>query len=280
MAIGLYQLIGGSKNGAVTSKTIEGFLAKNPDIDTETYSRLLAWRDEFRFWEKNAELLPYGEQGLPYRDIMKTIRRFADPGPGQIWLDAGCGAAKMSELIWESSGKRLARIIGLDIVFPELAKEREREIPVLELRYGNLGEKLEFNDGTFDGIISGAAISFVIEFEGNRGKAGIQKLFCEFARVLKPGGKLVWSTPAQNIHRIVCPIVSIPDMIRNPKLIKIAPDFLNYIKEIRRKGEEDIYTYLSPDEWDEMLNEAGFVRSTWQSVFTYQALVNKSLRSY
>jgi ubiquinone/menaquinone biosynthesis C-methylase UbiE len=269
--IGLSSLIG--IVGGVTSRDIETFLSRNI-VEPVSRERLLLWKNELAFWEESAKVLPYGEQGLPYRNIMKTMKKFADPQPGQIWLDAGCGAAKMSELIWESSGKSLNKIIGLDIIFPNLAKEREEKIPVLELRYGNLAEQLQFDHDTFDGIISGATVSFIIEFEGSKGKAGIEKLFCEFSRVLKPGGKLIWSTPAQNIQRIVCPVVSIPDMIRNPYLIKIAPAFLKYIKEIRRKGREGIYTYLSPGEWDEMLNRAGFEKRAWQFVFTYQVWVN------
>lgn len=274
---GLYGLIGGAGNGEINSATIHDFIVKNPKLDPETLERLLAWEKEFKFWEKNAEILPHGEHGLPYRNLLKTIEGFADPKPDEIWLDAQCGAARMSELIWEKSEKSVKKIIGLDIVLGP-AEKREREIPILEVKYGNLGERLEFPDSTFDGIINGTGIPFVFEFEASQGKEGLQKVFCELARVLKPGGGLIWSTPIRNIRMEVCLLSSIPDMIKHPWLIKIAPPFLKYIMDIKKKGKEGIYTYLSPTEWDEMLKKAGFVNSTWKFVLTYQAWVNRSLR--
>ena len=277
--VGLYELIGGAKNGETNLKVIEDFLARNI-LEPEIQERLSAWKSEFEFWEKNAVIYPYMELGFHYRSLVKTMREFAEPKAGQVWLDAGCGPAKMSELLWEKSGKSLKKIVGLDIIL-EPARKRAEEISVLELKYGNLGERLEFDDGTFDGIISNIAIPYVIEFEGCRGKEGMQSIFKELARVLKPGGQLVWSAPKRNMHTEICLLVSIPDVIWNiakiPNLPVIALKLLKYGKELERKGKEGIYTYLAPQEWDEILEEAGFVSPAWRFVFTHQVWVNKTL---
>jgi len=68
-------------------------------------------------------------------------------------------------------------------------------------------------------------------------------------------------------------------MIRHPGLILIANKFLKYVGTLKKKGKEGLYTYLSIEEWSELLNETGFVVDSWRRVFSHQALVNKSFLS-
>ena len=78
MTVGLYKLIGRSKNREISSKAIEDFLAKNPDLDLKTRERLLRWENEFEFWQKfNAFIsskygYPYLERAL-YVNLKKLL---------------------------------------------------------------------------------------------------------------------------------------------------------------------------------------------------------------
>jgi len=279
--VGLYELIGGPKNGDLTLEDIEDFLTRNT-LDPESRERLLAWNEEFKFWEKYAKIYVYMERGKHYRDLIKTMKSFIEPRPGEIWLDAGCGPAKMSELIWEKSEGKVKKIYGVDIV---LSAAREKlaqlgnSIP-LELKYVNLGERLPFSDNSFDGIISNNVLSYVIEFEGSRGKEGMLCLFKELNRVLRPGGQLIWSTPEPKMHSEIAFISSIPDIIRerrNLPSLSIAIQLLRLGLEVKKKSKAGIYTFLTPKEWNEVLEE-GFVSLTWKFVFTHQLWVNKSIK--
>ena len=274
--VGLSKLIGEAENGELNSRIIEDFLARNT-LDPETRERLLLWRDEFKFWERQVGLYCHMERGFHSRRLVKAMRDLAEPKPGEVWLDAGCGPAKMSEVIWEKSGGTVKKIIAIDIVLAQ-ARERAEKIPVLELKYGNLGERLDFDDETFDGIISNIAIPYVVEFEGSRGKEAMLQIFKELFRALKPGKQLIWSAPKRNMRSEPGFIASIPDIIRERKNIpslSIAIRLFKYTRELAKKGKEGIYTFLSPKEWNEILEKVGFVNPTWRYVFTHQVWVNK-----
>lgn len=45
-----------------------------------------------------------------YQELYNTIERFVEPKPNEIWLDAGCGPAKMSQLIWKKSGGKVKKL--------------------------------------------------------------------------------------------------------------------------------------------------------------------------
>jgi ubiquinone/menaquinone biosynthesis C-methylase UbiE len=275
MAVGLFKLVN-PQNGDLDHKAILNFL-DNPNLDQDTRERVEAWANEFKFWNDSRALYPYMEIGAPFRVLAKTMRDRFNLGDGQVWLDAGCGPARMSEFIWEKSNRTVSKIVGLDIILWP-AKGMAEKIPVLELKYGNLGERLDFADNYFDGIVCNLAISYITEFEGLKGKNGIQQIFHEFARVLKPGGQLIWSTIIKNLHCEITFACATPGVIKAlpkmPNIPIVAIKLYSYGKKLEKKGKEGVYTLLPPKEWDELLVKAGFINSEWKSVFIEQAIVN------
>ena len=93
--IGLYKLVGGQKNGELSSEIIKRFLAHNV-LDLKTRETILKWEKELEFWEEYSKIYYHLEDTKPYYDLAKSIERFIEPKAGDIWLDAGCGPATVS----------------------------------------------------------------------------------------------------------------------------------------------------------------------------------------
>lgn len=103
---------------------------------------------------------------------------------GEVILDFGCGAG--IDLIFASKlvGDQV-KVVGMDVV-PEILERAEKNIGMMDLKNISLvlseGEKLIFEDGAFDTIISNSVFNLVPNKEF---------LFKELYRVLKPNGKLM-----------------------------------------------------------------------------------------
>lgn len=100
---------------------------------------------------------------------------------GKRVLDAGCGAGRYAEWLVDEG----AEVVGVDASEAMLERAAERVGERAELREANLAEPLGFAaDGAFDGVVSSLALDYV---------ADLRPTFAEFARVLAPGGFLVFS---------------------------------------------------------------------------------------
>ena len=101
---------------------------------------------------------------------------------GKTVLDAGCGGGKFSAAIARFGA---AKVIGLDIGEKGLAfaREQARKVPYgerLDYRRGSLLD-IPLDDASVDVVWSNGVIHHTLDYE---------RCVAEFARVLKPGGKL------------------------------------------------------------------------------------------
>ena len=100
---------------------------------------------------------------------------------GERILDAGCGTGIYTEWLLDQS----AEVVGVDVSEAMLARARGAVGDRAQFHRGTLGESLEFADEEeFDGVVSALVIDYVEDWE---------TLFDEFARVLAPGGFVVFS---------------------------------------------------------------------------------------
>ena len=283
MAVGLYELTGKARNSDLTSQDILN--AIKPEMAEKDRIRLLALAKEFKFWEEYAKIYWHMEDTGFYTELVKAIEKFLEPKEGEIWLDAGCGPAKMSQIVWEKSGRKVKKIIGIDIVLKparDTLSKLDNSIP-LELRYANLGERLPFPDECFDGIVANLVLTYVIDFEGKTNKEAFGEVMREMFRVLKPGGYIVWSTPKRNPFFWRNFLAGLPDMLSIREQIQhrafglwIGIKILRYGLGIATKGRKGIYTFLEPGEYEEILRKIVFRNFEWKKTFAGQVWVNKT----
>lgn len=108
-------------------------------------------------------------------DLIPTVE-------GKRVLDAGCGRGRYAAWLRE----RGATVVGVDKSSEMVDRARERIGGRADIRRADIGTSLEFaDDSEFDGVVSGLSLHYVEEW---------RPTFAEFARILRPGGFLVFST--------------------------------------------------------------------------------------
>jgi ubiquinone/menaquinone biosynthesis C-methylase UbiE len=120
-----------------------------------------------------------------YFDVLAMVADRVDGGEGASVLDLGCGTGNLTFLLHERYP--LATLCGVDPAdkMVELAADRFRAIPQVEILQGE-GTKIPCPSRHFDCVVSNLALHHVLPE---------QRPLCaaEIARVLKPGGRLVYS---------------------------------------------------------------------------------------
>jgi SAM-dependent methyltransferase len=98
-------------------------------------------------------------------------------------LDAACGGGHVSRAL----ARRGATVTGVDISATMIAAARRASAELaIDFRVADLSAMPEFAGCSFDAVVCSMALMNVVDIAG---------AFGEFARVLKPGGRLVFSVP-------------------------------------------------------------------------------------
>ena len=123
----------------------------------------------------------WGEHVHRYQEALRYIN------PNDIILDIACGTGFGTDII---AGKTKGMVIGGDIAADAIDEcRRHWQKSNLEFRVLD-GTKLDFPDQYFNKIVSFETIEHTGQY---------RDMIAEFARVLKPGGQLILSTPNKDV---------------------------------------------------------------------------------
>jgi ubiquinone/menaquinone biosynthesis C-methylase UbiE len=223
----------------------------------------------------------------PYRALLDDTVAMADPRPGERWLDLGCGQGCLTQAIWERSAGRLAEVIGVDIApqnaesYARMQDQLTRSAPE-RIRFvchdfsNGLGQ---FRDGSFDHAISGLSISYAESYDPAKGvwtTAAYDQVLAEVLRVLRPGGRFVFSVNVPEPDWLKVGVRSLPAIFHTPKplrFLKRSLRMLRYGGWLKREARLGRFHYLPHEEVASRLVNVGFVDVKHQLSYEKQAFV-------
>jgi ubiquinone/menaquinone biosynthesis C-methylase UbiE len=123
------------------------------------------------------------EFALRRRFLLNLVRA------GERVLDVGCGEGRFASELARAG----VRVVGADVAEEPLRRARERD-PGLDLRLIEPDGPWPIEDASFDAVWAGETIEHVADTAG---------WLSEVRRVLRPGGRLLLSTPAHGRLRVL-----------------------------------------------------------------------------
>ncbi len=198
----------------------------------------------------------------------KKAAREAAKAKGLLWMDVCSGTGEMALNLSRLADKKV-KIISVDFCHPMIARAQEkRKIPNHSFVLAE-SELLPFADKAFSLV----TISFATRnIYPNKGV--LVSHLKEFHRVLKPGGYFVNLETSQPSIRIIRKLFHL--------YIKLTVKQLGYFLSGSRAG----YSYLAftiprffpPEEFSEILSEAGFARVTHRSLFLGVSAIHTAVK--
>lgn len=232
-------------------------------------------------------------EARPYKEMVAITEQFINPEKNQIWLDLGCGTGRLIQSIWERSGGKVTRIIGLDCSKRAIDLARTILIDlnpplpqnIINFVLGDLSQPLPFKNESFDGVTAGLAIQYAENWDEVKQcwtKRAYINALREVLRVLKSGGIFVWSTnvPNPNFQKIFW--ASWKEVFFTRKVFRLiwsgirCLKYGKWMKEWARKGR---FHYLPIEKIVQILNQIGFVNTIWVLTYADQAWVIKTEKS-
>lgn len=223
----------------------------------------------------------------PYKALLADTVAMADPGPGEQWLDLGCGQGCLTQAIWERSAGRLAEVVGVDIApqnadcYARLQNQLTKSAPE-KIRFvcQDFSQGLgQFSDESFDHAISGLSISYAESYDQVKGAwttAAYDRILAEVCRVLRPGGRFVFSVNVPEPGWLKVGVRSLPAIFRTPRplrFLKSSLRMLRYGGWLKREARLGRFHYLPHEEVTSRLLNAGFVDVEHQLSYVKQAFV-------
>jgi SAM-dependent methyltransferase len=235
----------------------------------------------------------WGQHDLPaYQRLLADTLDWADPQPGQSWLDLGCGGGAVTRALWQRSAGAVARVVGVDCAAAnESAYRRLRETlspaPGDRVRFvcHNFSAGLApFPDGSFDHAVSGLSIQYAEEFDAHTGvwtSAAYDRLLAEVFRVLRPGGRFVFSVNVPEPSWLKVGLRSVGGFFRNPRPLRFLKKawrmwiYGSWLKQEARRGR---FHYLPGETVADKLACAGYEKVERRRSFAGQAYIFRAVK--
>jgi SAM-dependent methyltransferase len=223
----------------------------------------------------------------PYRQLLADTLAWADPGPGERWLDLGCGGGRLTRGLWERSGGTLAGVVGIDCAaVNEAAYDRLRKAlePVpgnrVQFRCHDFSSGLTpFPEAAFDHAVSGLSISYAEHFDPVAGRwtaAAYDRLLAEVRRLVRPGGRFVFSVNVPEPSWFAVAWRSLPSMVGSGRPLRRLKDswrMLRYGRWLKGEARSGRFHYLPAEQVVEKLEAAGWAAVEHRLSYCRQAYV-------
>jgi SAM-dependent methyltransferase len=123
-----------------------------------------------------------GQAGWLFADEAREFVSWLGPDTGHI-LDVGCGSGGISAFLSRETG---ARVTGVDTNETAVAAARERGAERCEFHIADASARLLFDDGSFDAVFCNESIHHLADRDS---------VLRDWARLLRPGGRVVYTDP-------------------------------------------------------------------------------------
>ena len=248
------------------------------------------------YWPDNACARAFwGQRDLPpYKRLLADTAAWLDPQPGERWLDLGCGGGQLSRVLWEQSGGHLREVVALDcaaanaaaiararLAFRPPASEAQVRFVHADFSHGLAA----LADAQFDGIVSGLAISYAESYSTERGvwtTDAYDRLLAELNRILRPQGRLVFSTNVPEPNWLTIAVRGLPGVVQTPRplrFLKNALRMLRYGTWLKREARKGRFHYLPASVVADKLRATGFTHIEQRVSFAGQAFVFRCRKS-
>ncbi|MDY3551979.1 class I SAM-dependent methyltransferase [Gemmata sp. JC717] len=234
----------------------------------------------------------WGQHELPpYRQLLADTIDWAAPGPGDRWLDLGCGGGAITRTIWTRTGGTVAEVVGVDCAGVNAhAYDRLQASlspppgPRVRFLCHDFSRGLEpFADRTFDHVASGLSISYAESFDhGAWTTRAYDRLLSEVFRVLRPGGRFVFSVnvPDPSWGRVARGSVLAALRSERPlRHLKRCWRMLRYGRWLKREARAGRFHYLPAAAVTAKLVEAGYAQIAHRLSYCDQAYIFRAVKA-
>jgi SAM-dependent methyltransferase len=228
----------------------------------------------------------------PYRRLLADTLDRAAPAAGDRWLDLGCGSGPLTAGLWERSGGTVAEVVGLDCA------------AVNEQAYARLraalapppGDRVRFlchdfsrglaplADSSFDHAVSGLSITYAEHWSDAEGRwtdHAYDRILAEVFRVLRPGGRFVFSVNVPGPKWWKVGLLSAGDIFRTGRplrFLKRGWRMMKYGRWLKQEARAGRFHYLPADAVAAKLAAAGFADIDHRLSYAGQAFVFRAVK--
>lgn len=233
----------------------------------------------------------WGQHDLPpYQQLLADTVAWADPAPGERWLDLGCGGGAITRAIWERTGGQVAEIIGTDCAeanadaYHRLRESLTPSSDAIRFLCHDFSHGLSpFADGAFDHAVSGLSISYAESFDPSAGwtTRAYDRVLAEVFRVIRPGGRFVFSVNVPNPSWGRVGRFSLLAALRSEhplRYLKRAARMLWYGRWLKREARTGRFHYLPAEAVTAKLARCGFAQIAHCLSYCDQAYIFRAVK--